>query len=213
MQIRTGWISVGLVMVLSGGIVLAQDDAGVEDNTPVKSTSVMVGGLLTTDTGYIVASGTYSQDRLSYHADVIVDIGYPTWDDGTSGEYYHVGGTVGMRLTAIEGGQGLLAGLGLGGGYSWLTVNAGGTESTVSDWQIGIVSQFGLRFGNERGVFGEAVMRLMLPFREIFVYTEDTPPDTELEGRYSIFRYHAVYMPSARAIGRLYLGVGYTFAN
>jgi hypothetical protein len=42
---------------------------------------------------------------------------------------------------------------------------------------------------------------------------DDTPPDTELEGRYSIFRYHAVYMPSARAVGRLYPGVGYTFAN
>ncbi|MEE8441844.1 MAG: hypothetical protein V3S41_08995, partial [Spirochaetia bacterium] len=73
--------------------------------------------------------------------------------------------------------------------------------------------QFGVRFGNESGIFGEAVMRLMLPLHGIFIYTDDTPPDTELGNPYSIFRYHAVYMPSGRPVGRLYLGVGYTFAN
>ena len=214
------------MMVFSGGVVAADEgetaadgEASVDGETaddealPVVSGSVMVGGLITSDTGYIIANGIYSQDRLSIYGDVILDIGYPTWDDGSSGDYYHVGGSVGFRLTAIHGGQGILMGVGLGGGYSWLTVTDGATVTTVSDWQIGIVPQFGIRFGRKSGIFGEAVMRLMLPLREIFIYPEDTPPDTELVDRYSIFRYHAVYMPNAIAVGRLYLGVGYTFAN
>ncbi len=218
MHTRGWWIAVILMMVFSGGIVMADEtgegDGAAEPDPPsVTAGSVMVGGLLTLDTGYVVASGNYSQDQLSYYGDVIVDIGYPSWNDGSSGEYYHVGGSVGLRITALDGGRGLLAGVALGGGYSWLTVNDGGTASTVSDWQIGIVPQFGVRFGNESGIFGEAVMRLMLPLHGIFIYTDDTPPDTELGNPYSIFRYHAVYMPSGRPVGRLYLGVGYTFAN
>jgi len=183
-----------------------------EDLPAVKGGGIAVGGLVTPDTGYAVVSGTVSRDRLTYYGDVILDIGLPKWDDGSSGKYLHVGGMIGMRLTALSRGRGLLLGVGLGGGYSTLVVTDGPAVTTVSDWQIGVVPQFGVRAGSEKGLFGEAIFRLMLPLKPIFVYVGDTPPDTDTDTN-SIFRYQAIYMPSARPVSRFYLGFGYTFAN
>lgn len=203
--------------LISSAVPVSGDDQGSGVAPPadappeVAAVSVTLGGLVTPDTGYAVVNGAYSLDRLTYYADAILDIGLPTWDDGSSGTYLGMGGSVGLRLTALPGGRGLLAGVAIGGGYSSLTVDSGGVLSTVSDWQIGIAPQFGVRFGRESGLYGEAVMRLLLPLKPVFIYTDDTPPDTDLTGSYSIFRYHAVYMPAAIAVGRFYLGVGYTF--
>lgn len=202
-----------LVLFLVFAVIAVAQETTEPDAPPEKGWSLALGGLVTPDTGYLVTAGTVSRDRLSYHGDVIVDLGFPAWDDGSSGDYYHVGGMLGLRITALEFGRGILAGIGLGGGYSSLTVTDGSLVTTVSDWQIGIVPQVGVRFGSSRGLFGEAVLRLMLPLKPIFAYVGDTAPETELEGFTSIFRYQAIYMPSALPVSRFYLGFGYTFSN
>ena len=191
----------------------ATEQAADEVPPPVKSWSLMAGGMLNRDVAYAVASGTYSVDRLSYYGDAILEIGRPQWTDGSSGDYYFLGGSAGVRLTAIRGGQGVLLGLGLGGGYATLIVNDGGTLTTLSAWQLAVVPQAGIRFGRPSGIFGEVVVRATLPLNEVFVYAGDTPPETELLDRFSIFRDQAIYMPRTVSVSRVYIGVGYTFGN
>jgi hypothetical protein len=218
--------AISVFMTLSGGGAVFADDGTSEPgetDTPVvvdgepESTvdvfSLAVGGLVTADTGYTILAATLSRDRLGFHTDMMLDIGLPTWADGSSAKYLYVGGATGLRFSALGGGRGVLVGVALGGGYSVLTVTDGPTVSTVSDWHIGVVPQAGIRFGRQSGIFGEAIVRVMLPLKDIFIFAGDTAPETELEGSASIFRYQAVYMPSAWPVYRMYLGVGYSFSN
>jgi hypothetical protein len=135
-----------------------------------------VGGMYTRVTSHVLAEFGWYRGRLGFNGDLFQEFGIHNNADGTEDRRYYVGGSATARLSALSGGRGLYVEAGLGGGNAWLSTIDDGSKQTDSDFNFGVVAGIGVRFGNEKGLFGEAAIRIMLSLREIYLSTLASPP-------------------------------------
>lgn len=202
-----------LVVILLCGplLVLAaqteEPEPSPAEPAPIVST-VTVGGLVTGVSGYGFASYGWYRGRLGYVGEVFTEIAYRNWPDGVGDRFFYLGGSAGIRYSALPGGRGIFAELNLAGGNAWLTTIDGTSRERVSDFNFGAAPRLGIRFGNERGFYGEAGGRVLLSFREILLTTNPPAPSDEPDQEISR---NLWYLPDVMPITRFSLGIGYTF--